>query len=144
MFTGMSIAVSLFLVTVLYAYINMQDESGRDSPKYAADRGHSQARADLPRAHRASGEGAFSGRGKGRRRRMAWFGGKYKDDKIPFAEFATDPQQIFDVFSDSPCRRIKSASGKRIARAASSAKKSPASAAGTWGTRSCSRGIFIR
>ena len=34
-FTGMSIAVSLFLVTVLYAYINMQDETGENRKKFA-------------------------------------------------------------------------------------------------------------
>ena len=34
-FTGMSIAVSLFLVTVLYAYVNMQDEAADEASKYA-------------------------------------------------------------------------------------------------------------
>ena len=33
---------------------------------------------------------------------MTWFGGKYKDDKPEnyFAQFATDPEEYFDVAAD--------------------------------------------
>lgn len=29
---------------------------------------------------------------------MSWFGGRYRDDRIPFAQFATDPNTVLDVF----------------------------------------------
>lgn len=27
----------------------------------------------------------------------AWFGGMFEDEKMPFAQFATDPNYVFDV-----------------------------------------------
>ncbi|HEY2840274.1 MAG TPA: FtsX-like permease family protein, partial [Pirellulales bacterium] len=31
---------------------------------------------------------------------FSWFGGRYQDEKIPFGQFATDPQGIMTVFSE--------------------------------------------
>lgn len=98
-FTGLSIAVSLFLVTVLYAYINMQDEVGEESEKYArivvtAKQGLTfpVPIAHLDKVRAMPGVKAASP--------LAWFGGKYKDDKIPFAQFATDTSAIFTVLDE--------------------------------------------
>ncbi|MBI2826627.1 MAG: ABC transporter permease [Planctomycetia bacterium] len=98
-FTGLSIAVSLFLVTVLYAYINMQDEVGKESEKYArivvtAKQGlmFPVPIAHLDKVRAMQGVKAASP--------LAWFGGKYKDDKIPFAQFATDTSAIFTVLDE--------------------------------------------
>jgi len=98
-FTGLSIAVSLFLVTVLYAYVNMQDEMGEESKKYArvvctAKQGLT---FPVPIAHVDKVKGM---EGVKTVVPLAWFGGKYKDDKIPFAQFATDPDHCFEVFSE--------------------------------------------
>ena len=57
-FTGLSIAVSLFLVTVMYAYVNMQDETAFGVDEVRPPRGDGQARADVSRAHRARRQGA--------------------------------------------------------------------------------------
>jgi putative ABC transport system permease protein len=98
-FTGMSIAVSLFLVTVMFAYVNMQDEMAIESLKYA--RIVTTARQGLtfpvPIAHV---DKVRAMEGVKTVVPLAWFGGKYKDDKIPFAQFATDPAKVFDVFSE--------------------------------------------
>ncbi len=98
-FTGMSIAVSLFLVTVLYAYVNMQDEQGIESLKFArvvvtAKQGLT---FPVPVAHV---DKVRNIEGVKTVVPLAWFGGKYKDDKIPFAQFATDPDHAFEVFSE--------------------------------------------
>jgi putative ABC transport system permease protein len=98
-FTGLSIAVSLFLVTVMYAYVNMQDEVAEESAKYArvvvtAKQGLT---FPVPIAHV---DKVRSLEGVKAVAPLAWFGGKYKDDKIPFAQFATDPQVVFEVMSE--------------------------------------------
>ncbi len=98
-FTGLSIAVSLFLVTVLYAYVNMQDEMGEGALKYArvvctAKQGLT---FPVPIAHVDKVKGM---EGVKTVVPLAWFGGKYKDDKIPFAQFATDPDHCFEVFAE--------------------------------------------
>ncbi|HVU87213.1 MAG TPA: ABC transporter permease [Pirellulales bacterium] len=98
-FTGLSIAVSLFLVTVMYAYVNMQDETAVESLKYArivvtAKQGLT---FPVPIAHV---DKVSSIPGVKTVVPLAWFGGKYKDDKIPFAQFATDPEHVFEVFSE--------------------------------------------
>jgi putative ABC transport system permease protein len=98
-FTGMSIAVSLFLVTVLYAYLNVQDEQGEKSKKFArivvtAKQGLTfpVPIAHLDKVRALSGVKAAVP--------LCWFGGKYKDEKIPFGQFATDPAQIMEVLAE--------------------------------------------
>jgi len=86
-FTGMSIAVSLFLVTVLYAYLNVQDENGEKSKKFArivvtAKQGLT---FPVPIAHV---EKVRAMPGVKAAVPLSWFGGKYKDEKIPFGQFA--------------------------------------------------------
>lgn len=98
-FTAASIAVSLFLVTVLYSYLSMQDELGKASVEYnRLVVQHGQGLTfPLPIAHvdkvRAiPGVVACT--------QFSWFGGKYKDDKIPFAQFGVDPQQVARVMTE--------------------------------------------
>lgn len=98
-FTGTSIAVSLFLVTTLYAYINMQDEQGEESKKYAriivtAKQGLTfpVPIAHLDKVRAMSGVKAAVP--------LCWFGGKYQDEKIPFGQFATDPNHIMEVLAE--------------------------------------------
>ena len=31
---------------------------------------------------------------------FAWFGGSYQDEQMPFAQFATDPEHVFDVWPE--------------------------------------------
>jgi len=98
-FTGMSIAVSLFLVTVLYAYINVQDETGEKTKQFArivvtAKQGLT---FPVPIAH-VDKVRALSGVEAAVP--LSWFGGKYQDEKIPFGQFATDPEQINTVLSE--------------------------------------------
>ena len=31
---------------------------------------------------------------------FAWFGGSYQDEQMPFAQFATDPEYVFDVWPE--------------------------------------------
>lgn len=98
-FTGMSIAISLFLVTVLYAYLNVQDEQGEESKKYAriivtAKQGLT---FPVPIAHL---EKVRALPGVKAAVPLSWFGGKYQDEKIPFGQFATDANQILDVLSE--------------------------------------------
>lgn len=98
-FTVLSIAVSLFLVTLLYGYLEFQDELAGASAQFnRLVVTHRQGITSLlPVSHvdkvRAI-EGVKAAAG------MSWFGGKYKDDKLPFAQFATDPNNIFNVYEE--------------------------------------------
>jgi len=98
-FTVLSIAVSLFLVTILYAYVSVQDELAAKSVQYnRVVVQHAQGLtfpvplAYVDRVRSMPGVKAAVP--------LSWFGGKYKDDKIPFAQFATDPQTIMSVFTE--------------------------------------------
>jgi putative ABC transport system permease protein len=98
-FTILSIAISLFLVTLLYGYLEFQDELAGISAQYnRLVVTHRQGLTTLiPVSHvdkvRAiEGVKAASG--------MSWFGGKYKEERMTFAQFATDPNQIFTVYDE--------------------------------------------
>lgn len=99
LFTVLSIAVSLFLVTLLYAYLDFQDELGGKSkafnrlivmpsqgltsllPLNVADKLQS-----LPRVTAAT--------------QSSWFGGLYRDEKLPFTQFAVAPEQFPRVYAE--------------------------------------------
>ena len=66
-FTGLSIAVSLFLVTVMYAYVNMQDEMAIESMKYARVVVTAKQGLTFPVPDRARRQGAVDGRSENRR-----------------------------------------------------------------------------
>lgn len=97
--TILSVAFSLALVTVLYGYLAMQDVWSDDAKTHN-------------RIVVLNKQG-FSGRVPiayvDRVRRMpgvksavpySWFGGTYKDQKTPFAQFGTDAKEIFNVWPE--------------------------------------------
>jgi putative ABC transport system permease protein len=97
--TVLSIGVSLALMSVLYGYTHLMDDLGEDLDQY--NRlwvQHAQSLTmPVPIAHvdkvRAM-EGIVEATP------MDWFGGIYGDEKIPFAQFATDPERFFTVFTN--------------------------------------------
>jgi len=99
LFTAISIALSLFLVTLLYGYLAFQRELGDKSAHYnRLIITHRQGLTFLlPVAHV---EKVRSLEGVKAASPMSWFGGLYKDDRLPFAQFATDPAAIFSVFDE--------------------------------------------
>ena len=75
---------------------------------------------------------------------LAWFGGKYKDDKIPFAQFATDPAHVFEVFSEFTVPPEQLSAWQKDRTGCVIGEKIARSAAGKSATRSCSRGTSTR
>lgn len=99
LFTVLSIAVSLFLVTLLYAYLDFQDELGGKSKAYnRVIVMSSQGLTDLlpltvvdkirvlPHVTAAIPS--------------CWFGGLYQDEKVAFSQFATDPKGFPRVYTE--------------------------------------------
>lgn len=99
LFTGASIAVSLFLVVVLYSLLTVQDEMAAGAEQYnrVAVQNVQGLTGNLPIAYvdrirkLAGVRSAIP---------MSWFGGKYRDEKTTFAQFGTDPRYTFDVYED--------------------------------------------
>lgn len=97
--TVLSVGFSLAMMTVLYGYLAMQDVwkdaaepynrivtmnmqgfSGKVPIAYVDDiAGQDHVMAAVP---------------------YQWYGGMYKDERMPFAQFATDPHKVFDVWSE--------------------------------------------
>ena len=97
--TILSIGFSLALMTVLYGYLAMQDVWQKDAKVYNRivvmnKQGFSGKLpiAYVERVRQAEGVKAAVP--------YAWFGGMYKDEKMPFAQFATDPREVFNVWSE--------------------------------------------
>ena len=97
--TVLSIGFSLALMTVLYGYMAMQDAWGME-----ASRHHRVVVMNIQ---------GFSGRvpiayvdrvrkidGIAAAIPYSWFGGNYKEEQMPFAQFGTDAAQAFDVMSE--------------------------------------------
>ncbi len=99
LFTCMSIAVSLFLVTLLYAYMAMQAEIAENNKgqNRLMVMHQSGLTALLPLQHV---DRVRAVEGVKVATAWNWFGGKYKDDRIPFAQFATDPKLVFQILDD--------------------------------------------
>jgi len=114
LFTCMSIAVSLFLLALLYGYIEVQDELAAQSVNYnRLGVVHANGLTfSLPIAHVDKVRGMP---GVKAATPLAWFGGVYKDDKLPFAQFATDPQIIMQVFDELtlPDEQLRAWQGNR-------------------------------
>lgn len=95
-FTITSMALSLFLVTFLYAYMNGLDELGEESDKFnRVIVTHAQGLGSMiPYSHigdlrKMKGVAACT--------EFAYFGGKYKEEKLQFAQFGVDVNYIMDV-----------------------------------------------
>lgn len=97
--TILSVGFSLALMTILHGYMAMQDQWGIEASKHhrivvMSTMGFA---GDVPIAN------------VDRVRSMdsvlaavpyAWYGGTYKDEQMAFAQFATDPDAVFDVWPE--------------------------------------------
>jgi putative ABC transport system permease protein len=99
LFTGSSIAVSLFLVVVLSSFLSAQED--------IADRSKQYHRIGVVHVQGLTGSLPIAYVDRIRKMPgvrsaipMSWFGGTYRDDKVPFAQFGTDPQYTFDVYEE--------------------------------------------
>lgn len=94
--TALSIGFSLALMTVLYGYLAMQSTWGAESKKHnrLVVLNRQGFAGELPiayvdRVQKTEGVESVTP--------FSWFGGIYKDDKAPFAQFGTDANQVFNV-----------------------------------------------
>jgi putative ABC transport system permease protein len=97
--TILSVGFSLALMTVLYGYLAMQDIWQKDAKVYNRivvmnKQGFSGKLpiAYVERVRQAAGVKAAVP--------YSWFGGMYKDEKMPFAQFATDAREVFNVWDE--------------------------------------------
>ncbi len=99
LFTGASIAMSLFLVVTLYSLLTHQEEITDATKLYNR----------LAVLHKAGLAGRLPIAYLDRVRRMpgvkvaapmSWFGGNYREETVQFAQFGTDPETIFDVYAE--------------------------------------------
>jgi putative ABC transport system permease protein len=99
LFTGASIAVSLFLVVTLYSLLSHQEELAEASSVHnrVAVLHEAGLAGRLPivyvdRIRRMSGVEVAAP--------MSWFGANYRNEKTQFPQFGTDPQTIFSVYEE--------------------------------------------
>ena len=99
MLTILSIAFSLALMTVLYGYTVMQGQWGIQSAKYH--------RIVVMNVQGFSGmlpvsyvERIRNMEGVKDAVPYSWFGGDYKEERMPFAQFGTDPVHAFKVWEE--------------------------------------------
>ncbi len=97
--TVLSVGFSLALMTVLYGYLAMQsvwkDEAEQHHRIVVLNvQGFAGAVpiAYVDRVRKLEGVQAAVP--------YAWFGGLYKDERMPFAQFATDPNEVFKVWDE--------------------------------------------
>jgi putative ABC transport system permease protein len=97
--TALSIGFSLALMTVLYGYLAMQDVWGAEAKKHnrVIVLNRQGFAGELPIAYV---ERVMRTDGVESATPFAWYGGIYKDDKTPFAQFGTDANQVFSVLSE--------------------------------------------
>ncbi len=97
--TILSVGFSLALMTILYGYLAMQSVGEREAAKH--DRlvvlNKLGFAAPLPIAHaerirKMDGVTAVTP--------FSWFGGNYKGQQVPFAQFGVEPNSAFDVFEE--------------------------------------------
>jgi putative ABC transport system permease protein len=97
--TILSVGFSLALMTVLYGYMAMQKTWGKQAAKYNR----------IVVMNRQGFAGLLPIAYVDRVRRMegvkaavpySWYGGIYKDETMPFAQFATDPQFVMQVWDE--------------------------------------------
>jgi putative ABC transport system permease protein len=99
LFTGSSIAVSLFLVVMLYSFLSVQDEMTEATKVYnrLIAMNVQGLTGNLPiayvdRIRRIPGVKAATP--------FSWFGGKYRDEVITFGQFGVDPMAVAEVYPD--------------------------------------------
>ncbi len=97
--TILSIAFSLALMTILHGYMAMQDQWGSEASKHhrivvMSTMGFA---GDVPIANvdRVRGMDGILAAVP-----YSWFGGMYKDQQMAFAQFATDPKEVFKVWPE--------------------------------------------
>jgi putative ABC transport system permease protein len=97
--TILSVGFSLALMTILYGYLAMQNVAEREAQRY--DRlvvlNKLGFAGLLPIAHvdkvcKLDGVAAATP--------FSWFGGNYKGQQMPFAQFSVDPDNMFEVFTE--------------------------------------------
>jgi putative ABC transport system permease protein len=101
-FTGLSIAISLFPMVLLYSFLDLQDDMAASNAQYnrVAVLHEGGLAGQLPiayldRIRRQPGvKEAIP---------LSWFGGNYREEKIQFAQFATDPKAFFEVYPEYAC-----------------------------------------
>ncbi len=98
-FTGSSIAVSLFLVVMLYSFLSVQDANNE------ASKVHNRIIAMNVQGLTGDVPIAYVDRIRkieGVRYAVpySWYGGMYKDDKITFGQFGTDANSIMNVLEE--------------------------------------------
>ncbi len=99
LFTGASIAVSLFLVVTLHSLLASQDEimertkvHDRVAVLHEAGLAGRIPIAYVDRIRKVPGVVCATP--------MSWFGGNYREEKVQFPQFATDPKEIFNVYEE--------------------------------------------
>lgn len=97
--TVLSIAVSLALISTLFGYIHLMDDIGEDLDQYnRLVAQHAQSLTmPVPIAHV---DKIRKMDGVAEAVPLCWFGGVYADEKIPFAQFATDAERLFTVYPE--------------------------------------------
>jgi putative ABC transport system permease protein len=97
--TILSVGFSLALLTVLHGYMAMQGEWGKEAEKHARivvmnSQGFAGALpiAYVDRIRSVPGVEAATP--------YMWYGGNYKEERMPFAQFGTDPRTVFDVWDE--------------------------------------------
>jgi putative ABC transport system permease protein len=97
--TVLSVGFSLALMTVLHGYIAMQGEWGKEAEKHHRivvmnSQGFSGMLpvAYVDRVANTPGIEAAT--------QYAWYGGNYKEEQMPFAQFGVDPKTVFQVWSE--------------------------------------------
>lgn len=97
--TILSVGFSLALMTVLYGYLAMQKVWSNQAKVYN--------RIVVMNTQGFSGRVPIAYVDRVRRMKgvkaavpYSWYGGLYKDDRAPFAQFATDPKEVFNVWSE--------------------------------------------
>ncbi len=97
--TILSVGFSLALMTILYGYLAMQKVAEREAERH--DR--------LAVLNKLGFAGLLPISHVDKVRKMdgvaaaipfSWFGGNYKGQQMPFAQFATEPKYAFDVFNE--------------------------------------------
>jgi putative ABC transport system permease protein len=99
LFTGASIAVSLFLVVTLSSLLSSNDEitertkvHNRIAVLHEAGLAGRLPIAYVDRIRKVPGVAVASP--------MSWFGGNYREEKTQFAQFAVDPATFFQVYEE--------------------------------------------
>jgi putative ABC transport system permease protein len=97
--TIMSVGFSLALMTVLHGYMAMREIWGAAAEKYN--------RVVVMNIQGFSGQLPISYVGRIRdtsgvkaATQYSWYGGNYKDEQMPFAQFGVDPKAVFNVWEE--------------------------------------------